>query len=352
MNNNRSILITLLVILGAAFSAVVFVFPSVTAAQPESDVRAEIEKTDRILDLARKVVIELDARQPDEALDGAAKLQREALDALDLGEPQRAMRLTHEARRRAQRAMGDEPREPDNFRAVEDELRKTDRMLEGAGDWTKHRHAEQLPRRLEELHSRQKRAWDFHRDRRLRPAMRETLGIREDLEGLRRRGGEGPPRHLRSGDRLEFEIERMEKALARLRTLVNGDNPRTLEQLELAEAARQAAAGALRDGDARRAEIHLREGRFALMDAFQGAADDLHEKDFSNLIEDARHRLAAVTEAANDSSDPEVGRMLRVAERALDRAQQSYDNEQPRRALLHTHRALNILDQVEGEIAP
>ena len=352
MNDKRSILIPLLVILGAAFSAVVFLLPSVTAAQPEKDVRAEIEKTDRILDLARKVVVELDAVQADEAIEGAVKLQREAHDALDLGEPQRAMRLTHEARRRAQRAMGSEAPDPDNFRTVERELRKTDRMLEGTDARMRRSGAPHFRRRLDDLRHRQERAWDFHRSRRLRPAMRATLGIRDELEGFRRRGGEGPTRHFRQGDRLEFQAARMEKALERLRSMVNGDNPRTQEQLELAEAAHQAALGALQDGDVRRAEIHLHEGRFALGEALQGVADDLRERDFSNLIADARNRLEAVTQAAGDQPDPEIGRRLKAAESALTKAQRSYDDNQRRRALLHTHRALNILDWVESEITP
>jgi hypothetical protein len=335
--------------------ALVVVFasnPNAVAAVDVDATQNAIAKTDRLMAHTRELLIELESDRGEQALAGAEYLQRDAREALDRGDLATAHRLTIEARERALQAVGDSrsPRRRGAQR-VENELRATDRFLENLkGRMRPHRKGppQGRPQRwaIGGIKKRQAQAWEYYRRGEFRPALRETLAVRERLESLKGfRGGGGPKSRRDHRGRLDMEIVRIGSFIARAEEMIGNRHRSAAKHLQDATAAHQAAHRALTEGNPRSAQRHVRESHEALREVLNGIAESLEAGEFEQLSGDARDRWNEITETASPDDSLRIRGLLRRTDGILDRAEQSFYEGDKKTALRHLFHALNMMDQ-------
>jgi hypothetical protein len=181
----------LLALLGA-----LLLLPAVVAAQPTSDqIRAELERTDRILERAHDLIgLSLTARAG-EFLREADKLHKEAWDAYAKGRLyfRLCVELTRKARDLARRAVETAEIEIKAHESIQDLVESTQLLVDEAGPEVREAGDAQAERLLSSGVAQLQRAEDAYRDREYRMAIRLAAIARDLVQRalLRARGSTG-----------------------------------------------------------------------------------------------------------------------------------------------------------------
>lgn len=236
--------------------------------------------------------------------------------------------------------------------AVERELRTTDRMLHRIREHLGPDAPPRVRRRWQQAMRAQDGAWKHFRNNQYLLSMRRTMQIRDrirdyvssDRPGRNRRGG----RHNR--EQIVREAKRLGRAIERSEGLIDTKNPRAQPEWELSRAAHVAAVHAMESGDWKLAREELRHARAALERAILSEQSHLQPDEIFALIEDARRRRDRMEKLNDGAINPQIEHRLQAATDNIDSALKNAHAGRLRRALLHTHRALNLLDEIEENL--
>lgn len=169
--STRTITVTVILLL----SLVSFVSAQ-TGMRDRDRVRAELERTDQIIERARELIANSNYAGARIALEASVKLQNEAWEAFDNARINRelaiAKRLTLQARQQARRAVSSGHAAEDNVSALQSKLERTTEMLSKArsmgGGFSNPRYQSVLDAAADLLD----RAWEMYRDGQYRAALK------------------------------------------------------------------------------------------------------------------------------------------------------------------------------------
>ncbi|MEW5700723.1 MAG: hypothetical protein AB1792_00635 [Candidatus Zixiibacteriota bacterium] len=350
----KRLLIIPFILLALGWVVCILCLPATAAAQNRVDVKAEIEKTDRLWESARDVLPKSGPPPGEPGLKRVEQLQDEAREALKQGDLRRAEDLTHDARNLVLEALAGLRRGDESADGVRRELEQTDRVLQDV-----HQRIGAAPRpaeanRLRAAEALQSRAWDMYHRRELRPALKLTLEARDAPARLDQRGSRGRwgamGNEAARGRRRERIMDRLGQAMERLGSRAEPDNRVAQEQLDLARSSYAAAEGAIRDERWALAERYIRQTREALLRAAGAVERDLRHEDIAALLEDAERRHEEMAQAVHEDGSPQLQDRLKQAGDDLHEAGVALDTGALREALIRTRAALDLMDRISEEL--
>jgi len=310
-------------------------------------VEDEMRRTEEIIQRAADMARDAGNAQAGELVKKAMELQNNAQMSFGNGRYVMAGSQTKLARELAQRAMALMQRPEERLERVEFELQRTDELIAGARDHAGPDWPEGAQAILEGAMRQQEQAWEYYRASQLRPALRLTLRVRQQLRRLDRRMSNAVPEGLRarfaytqqivkqasdeaaeSGERQRMALaQRAREMLARAEEKIAAGHPKpALQHMEQAERfARQSMQAGPGGGppDDMEAAATRYEARMALL---ENRLADHPSREATRLMEESQEHFRLARElAGQDNGGPGEVREramaeLRIAMRLMERA--------------------------------
>lgn len=303
----------------------------------------ELQRTDEIIQKAAEQVRDAGNSQAALLVKQAIETQKEAHNSFRGGRFIVCAAQTRAAREMAQKALAILLRPEERTERVEQELQRTDEMIqavreEASPDWP-----ETALALLDGAERQQQKAWEFYRAGDLRPALRLTLQVREHLRKLQNLLPNGGAERFRerfekvaelvrhalreaedSGRKRRMQLaERAQEMLMRAKESAGSGRVRpAIRQLEQAERLAEQSLR-LEGGQGGAQEFDAGMARYAeRLEQLQMRLADHPSREASRLMEESteHHRLAREQAGAKDGTPEQAMAELRIANRLLERA--------------------------------
>jgi hypothetical protein len=333
----------------ATVLAMVALFPG-APAQAQGDAKArleqELQRTAEIIQRAADLARDAGNAQAVELVKKAMELQAGAMESFRNGRYLVSASQTKMARELALRALGLLLRPEERTERVELELQRTDDMLASAHDEASPDWPENTRALLAGAARQQEQAWQYYRAGQLRPALRLTLQVREQLRRLDLHLADGLPEQLRARfERTEELVRRASEEAAR-----SGENQR----MALAERAREMLGRArekLADVRPRPAMQHLQQAERLAEQSLRLAGESAPPDDFEAVVARYEARLAMLEGRLAEYPSREASRLMeeshehfRLARDLTGRAGDAGDNNRER-AMAEMRIAIRLLER-------
>jgi hypothetical protein len=328
----------------------ILAFTGTALGQGRDDVRAQLERTDELLENAQELISEAGSVSGNSMLAQAARNQKNAWDTYGRGHWGQALQMTLRAREDIYRALGNIRQNENNDTEVEKQLERTDLVLEEAGDLLPPGSALGPRRKLEMATAMQRRAWELFREHNLRPSLRLTLQARQMV--LRLANDAGPGQHGAPIDDATFKTryDRLTEGLERIEDRLAGTNDANANaHVERARQALDLARQAFDNGDSGRANHALNDARRELERAMRLVIADARADDIATLIESAEERLDLIAPSVDESGDQQLHDWFDQAKEGLVQARSALTEGRNQRALYQTRRVVDLLNRISDE---
>jgi hypothetical protein len=311
---------------------------------------AELEKTDLVLERAQQAVGESGSQKGESLLDNARRLQQYARDRYHQHQYGQATETTLKARDKALEAIAATRTTEENENAVRRQLERTDQLLQAAqerlAEVTRGRGTGPAAR-LDFLLDRQQTAWQQFHERRLRPALKITLQVREQISRAAeqaRRYRHGPANTGQDLDRLREYIDRVREPLTA------SGSARSTEMLDRAERRLAQADEAFSKGQMSVASEHAQICRELLDRAMAGIDQTLDAPEVAELIARAQAEWNRLEGAVIDAGDKDLRELHQRAGAELRRAEAVSAAGDMAKALAHARTATKLLNDIEERL--
>jgi hypothetical protein len=312
---NRKITTTLIIAIGLLATA------AGTMAQTSQQLRyrfeTEFERTQQVINQAKAVIAESRTEKGTALLKFAVELQNKAQEAARLQMFRRGGELTLEAREKARAAIAVCRQAEENENLVQRQLEKTDQLILR----TQERIGPDAPRPLRALfdsaRENQRRAWEFYRNRELRPALKLSRqaekSMRRLIERVKAQAGEAT--------RLRSQIRQTEQTLEQTRTRIQEcDNEEAARLMIRAEESFRECLELQNNGQLKQAENKLKLVRRIVRQVVEACGD---QESLGNVIRRMNMEMEQVSEAITGSGNPEAIRLMNAAREHLRAAERN-----------------------------
>ncbi|UCD94238.1 MAG: hypothetical protein JSU69_10820 [Candidatus Zixiibacteriota bacterium] len=291
-----------------------------TSQQLRSRFEMEFERTQQVINQARAVIAESRTEKGAALLKFAEELQKRAHEAGRLQMYRRGGELTLEAREKARAAITVSRQAEENENLVQRQLEKTDKLISRVQE----RIGQDAPRPLLTLFNaakeNQRRAWEFYRNRELRPALKLSRqaekSVRRLIERVKAQAGEA--------GRLQNQIRQMEQTLERIRARVQEcDNEEAARLMIRAEESFRECQNFLNNGQLQQAENKLQSARRLMRQVAEACAD---QDSLGNAIRRVNMEMEQASEAIMNSGDSQAIELMRTARKHLQAAERNCES--------------------------
>jgi RNA binding exosome subunit len=287
--------------------------------------RAELERTDQLIEQAREAVQASQAPVAQMNLNAAIDFQTQAWNQFEKNNLQIALSLTRQASERAKKAIAAGRMSEQGEHVVQAKLERTNEMLERARELLVNQDDSHYRAILESARDNLDKAWEFYRSGQYRAALMLANQAEKALDKLIRTSD----RDNRNQLNYERRVEAAQQSLERLRSAIADCESANAQQL-----AQHAS------------EAFERANNFAATDKFQAAIQALQQsrKMANQALQECRGDDALVSrhEKLNNeidrlaenvaSSDDRGQKFLEMAAEQLRLAQEAFDNDRPETA--------------------
>ncbi|MGB5105793.1 MAG: hypothetical protein WBP42_03665 [Candidatus Zixiibacteriota bacterium] len=294
-------------------------------------VKQEIEQTDQVIEQARKAVEESRDQRAEAVLQVAEQAQARALQFLETGRLNLALQFTLKAREAARRCIGMMVRSGEDRSVVEQQLDRTDELIEQIGSQFQGNTSSFLDLRLQEAQRLQDRARDLFSENNLRQSLQFTRRAQDICRNLMERtgGGERQREHLRQN------LDRALELVSESRDDIEGcgnQNAVTIfeagaEQVDKAEQLYQA-------GNYDESVRLLASGLVRIHRAKNMCGGQTNSDDVARALETAQMQLEQLLETAQDQGNRDADKLLDEAAEKLDQARKLQEQGDAQRALV------------------
>lgn len=310
----------------------------------------ELERTDQVIEKATEAVAESGSKKGEALLQNARRFQEQARDHFRRHRYGQAAQSTQKAREKAFEAIAATRTPEENENAVRRQLERTDEMLQGfrekIGDMSRGR-GKFSATRWEGWLQRQQTAWQYFHERRLRPALKLTLQVRERFTRL----AEQARRYRHGPANAEQNLDRLREFLDRVRgPVTEAGLDKNIEILKRAERRLAQAEEALANGQTSLANEHAKICRELLNRALADTERRMNRQEVADLMAQAEKERDQLEGAVIDSGDPELRDLFRRASGELQRARSMADAGKPAQALAHARTAVKLLNAIEERL--
>jgi len=276
-------------------------------AQIKEKVRAELEKTDVVIQRAKEAVFESRNIKAEELLKMAIALQGKARDAFFMIKYKMAVELTLMARKKAYEAIGFTKRDEENENLVLKAIERTDQIITKAKEsivGLEHKRASSL---LEAAINNQQKAKEFFKEHKLKVALKLTLKAREmakkvlDLTTKGRRLNRLAQKELKITDRM------IQKASLILQESESKGPDRLLEK---AKSLQEKAREMFRQKKFTRATRSSRKARELVEKALRLVEEEVTPRMVENAIQQNERLISQVEEGIKGGTNPEAASTL------------------------------------------
>lgn len=294
-------------------------------------VKQEIEQTDNILEQARKSVDQSRDQMTTALLRQAEQAQERALEFLERGRLALALQSTLRAREAARRCIGSMVRSDEDRSLVEQQLDRTDELLEQIRAVAQSGEMPILDLRLQEAQRLQDRARDFFSENNLRQSLQFTRRAQDICRNLSEYVGGGERRR----ENLRLNLDRAQDFVA--------DNTETMSSCQDESARRLFGSGAEQIDKANQAyesgsiEESIRllaNGVTRVRRAVQMCGGAALATDSERAIATAQSQLEQLRERAEETGSHDADNLLDEAAEKLDQARALRDRGEEQRALV------------------
>ncbi len=294
-------------------------------------VKQEIEQTDNIIEQARKSVDQSRDQRTTALLQQAEQAQERAREYLERGRLALALQFTLRAREAARRCIGSMVRSDDDRSIVEQQLDRTDELLEQIRTITQNGESPALDLRLQEAQRLQDRARDFFTENNLRQSLQFTRRSQEICRNLLEQvsGGE------RRRENLHLNLDRAQDFVSDNREAISACNDEIAtrlfdsgsEQIDKSEQLYQA-------GNYEESIRMLAGGLSRVRRAVQNCGGTHSESDAERAIATAQSQLERLRERAQETGSRDADKLLDEATEKLDQARNLHELGEEQRALV------------------
>lgn len=318
--------------LGAICLALVLGTGSVFAQTLDRDrVKHEIEQTDQVIEQARKTVEEARDQRALAVLQVAEQAQDRARQFLETGRLNLALQFTQRAREAARRCIGMMVRSGEDRSVVEQQLDRTDELIEQIRSQFQGSTSSLLELRLQEAQRLQDRARDLFSENSLRQSLQFTRRAQDICRNMIERVGG----HERQREHLRQNLDRALDLVTDSREEIGAcadQNAITIfdagaEQISKAEQLYQ--AGNLDESIRLLAGGLVRIHRAKTMCGNPAQSDDV-----ARALETAQMQIEQLREQAQDQGNHDVDKLLDEATEKLDQARRLHELGDSQRALV------------------
>lgn len=292
-------------------AAFLVLLPSITIAQTSSQVQAELEKTDRLIERAADAVRAAGSVEGRERIERAYELQKLAWQAYRFGFSRKALALTKSAREQAEKALALAQTTSTSNGAIERELDRTDEILAKARDIIGSCQDQKAISLYERAASTQTEARGYYRGNRLRIALRASLNARETCK----RSIEICSRPDAHSDEVEAELRRTDELILRAAE-TSSELPvvgPVAKLLEDARAIQSSAWESFKLGNLKTALAQTLKAREVALKALKALETESKPERVLRLIESTDKLISKVREGLSDSPDAEVDKLADAA---------------------------------------
>jgi hypothetical protein len=311
----------------------------------------ELQRTDEVIQRVADMARDAGNAQAGELVRKALELQGRARQSFGSGRYAISASQTKLARELAQRALGLMLRPEERAERVELELQRTDDLIASAREDAGPDRPEPAAKLLDGAMRQQEQAWEYYRASQLRPALRLTLQVREQLRRLDHRMADAVPAQLRARlDRTEEIVRQASDEAA-----AAGERQRTA----MAERARAMLARAreeFADGRTRPALQHMEQAERLARRALRNAGEEGPPDDLEAAMSRYQARAEQIQARLNDFPSAEASRLLqesrehfRLAHELTDRNGAPPDADVRERATAELRIAMRLLERA-GEL--
>jgi hypothetical protein len=286
-----------------------------TSQQLRSRFETEFDRTQQVIDQARTVVAESRTRKGEALLQIAVEMQERARDLAQVNMFRRGAEQTLEARERARAAIMVSRQAEENENLVQRQLEKTDNLMSRVQDRLRPDAPRPLLALFDSARENQRRAWEFYRNRELRPALKLSRqaekSIRRLAEQVKAQAGE----RNRLQNQLRHMEQTMEQAKARIQECDREDAARLLARAE--ESFRECRS-LINNGQLKQAENKLKLTRQLLRQAAEACSN---QDSLESAIRRMNMELEQAAEAIKNSGESKAIRLMRTAREHLQEAE-------------------------------
>ncbi len=275
---------------------------------------AEYEKTNQVIERARSVIQQTGTDKGKALLEMAIALQEKARESAQQGYYGMAGKLTMEAREKAHAAIAVALQAEENENLVQRQLEKTDNLIARVRNKIGRNTPEAVERIFDAARENQRKAWEFFRNQRLRPALKMTRQAERMIKGLIEKAQEekGDLQRLRTQER-QLE-QRMEQVRERLAECGSDEAAQLIVRAEtrIQEANRFAEEG----------KIGQAENSFKMAQKMTRQAENLcgDQATLEMKINQLRKRLEIVVEAEKGSENGNLEKLINSVQEHLRKA--------------------------------
>jgi hypothetical protein len=311
---------------------------------------ADLERTDQVIEKATEAVVESGSKKGAALLQNARRFQEQARNHFRQHRYGQASQSTLKAREKAFEAIAATRSPEENENAVRRQLERTGEMLRDIQE--KISSAPGGPGRspgpgVDFLLRRQKTAWQYFHERRLRAALKLTLQVRERISRLT----EQARRHRHGPANTERALKRLREFYDRVQGPVTESGlEKNIDMLKRAKRRLAQAEEALAKGQTSIAREHAKICRELLDRALAGTERAANRQEVAELMARAEGEWNRLEGAVIDSGDSELRDLHRRANIELQRAHSMIKAGKMARALAHARTAVKLLHDIEESL--
>ena len=323
-------------------SLVLFGSQAVGQVLDRDRVKQEIEQTDNIIEQARKSVDQSRDQKTTALLRQAEQAQERALEFLERGRLALALQSTLRAREAARRCIGSMVRSDEDRSLVEQQLDRTDELIEQVRAVAQSGETPILDLRLQEAQRLQDRARDFFSENNLRQSLQFTRRAQDICRNLSEYVGGGERRR-----------ENLRLNLGRAQDFVS-DNSETVSSCQDESAKRLFDSGeeqidkadqAYESGSFEESIRLLASGVTRVRRAVQMCGGASLTTDSERAIVTAQTQLERLHERAQETGSHEADKLLEEATEKLDQARTLHERGEEQRALVMVRVVIELNQQ-------
>jgi len=291
------------------------VFAQGNQQQLQNRFQHEFELTEQVINQARNAIAESKTEKGQALLSLAIQLQNQART---MGQNQQYVQgaaATLKAREQARSAIMVNRQAEENENLVQRQLERTDNLIDQLQNRMR-ADAPQMARTLfDTARENQRKAWEFYRNRALRPALKLSRQAEKSVSGLLERF------KAQQGDlsRIRNQFRQLEQRMDQVRTMVKDcGTDEAFEFLRKAENAFNEALQHNAKGEVNQAENQLRLTRRMLTQAAALCGD---QDALQRMIRQMEQEMERVAEAVQNSGDAQALQFMRSARNHLQKAE-------------------------------
>jgi len=307
----------LLIIIGLTLMGVLVcsvAFAQGSQQQVQNRFQYEFERTEQVINQAKNTIAESNTEKGKALLDMAIQLQNQARTMGQNHMYLQGATTTLKAREQARSAMTVNRQAEENENLVLRQLERSDNLIAQFQNRMS-ADAPQMARTLfDTARENQRRAWEFYRNRNLRPALKLSRQAEKSLRGIAERY------KARQGDltRLQNQIKQVEQKMEQVKTMVHEcDNEEATGLLVKAKNSFNECLEHAAKGEVKKAENQLRLTR-RLLTQTAGLCGD--QDALQKFIQQINQEMDRVAEAIQNSGDNRAIKLMQSAREHLREA--------------------------------